>query len=220
MSFKGGTLRTPENVELIHLGQIDMEDLPLSKFNQKSTSPHLDVFRDVNFMRFCLVHECQVLMICPHSAIDIPHHFFVFQNPLCHHFCAINFLDSPWSKFIFSETELLQQSALLHKDVLLLLQYAKNLFIIFQNHLMDPKGLCFCVLKLYLWPHGKTSFCKVTVHAQWMRKKGPGPMAMPHEYRMTMSFLLKDLCGYFVFGNKMLDQWHQHLHYALADNSQ
>ncbi len=144
----------------------------------------------------------------------------MFQNPLCHHFCAINFLDLPWSKFIFGETELLHQSALVCKGVLLLLQQAKNLFIVFQNQLLDPKGLCFCMVKLYSWPHGKTSFCKVIIHARWLKKKGPAPTDMLCEYRMTMSFLLKDLCGCFIFGNEMPDQWHQHLHYALTDNSQ
>ncbi len=50
MSFHGGTLHAPEDVELIHLGCIDVEDLPLSKFNQKSMSPHLDVFYGINFI--------------------------------------------------------------------------------------------------------------------------------------------------------------------------
>ena len=158
-------------------------------------------------------------MICPHAAVNVPCHFFIFQNPLCHHFCSINFLDSLWSRFIFGETELLCQSTLLHKGVLLLLQHAKNLFITFQGHLLDPKGLCYCTIKLYSWPHSKTSYCKVTVHARWMRKKGPAPMDMPHAYGTTMSFLLKDLCGYYMFGNEMPEQWHCHLYYALADNS-
>ncbi len=219
MSFQGGTLHAPDDVELICLGCIDVEDLLLSEFNQKSTSPHLDVFYDVNFMQFWLLQECQALMICPHAAVNVPHHFFIFQNPMCHHFCSINFLDSPWSKFIFGETELLHQSALLHKGVLLLLQYMKNLFITFQGHLLDPKGLCYCAVKLYSWPHSKMSYCKVTVHARWMRKKGHTPTDMPHEYGTTMSFLLKDLCGYYVFKNEMPEQWHHHLHHALADNS-
>ena len=33
MSFCRGTLSAPEDVELIHLGCIDVEDLPLSEFN-------------------------------------------------------------------------------------------------------------------------------------------------------------------------------------------
>ena len=55
MSFQGGTLHAPEDVELIHLGCIDVEDLLLSEFNRKSTSPHLDVFCDINFMQFWLL---------------------------------------------------------------------------------------------------------------------------------------------------------------------
>ena len=149
MSFHGGSLHAPEDVELICLGCIDVEDLPLSEFNRKSISPHLDVFHDINFMQFWLLQECQALMICPHSAVDVSCHFFIFQNPLCHHFCSIAFLDSLWLKFIFGETKLLCQSALLHKGVLLLLQHVKNLFITFQGHLLDPKGLCYCAIKLY-----------------------------------------------------------------------
>ena len=207
----------PEDVELICLRHIDVEDLLLSEFNRKSTSPHLDMFSDVNFMCFQLLWEYQALIICPHLTINVPHHFFIFQNPLCYHVCSIYFLNSPWLKFIFRETELLCQSALLCKGVLLLLQYAKNLFITFQGHLLDLKGLCYCTVKLYSWPHGKTSYCKVTVCARWMRKKGPTPMDMPSKYGITMSFLLKDLCGHYVFRNKMPEQWCHHLHYTLAN---
>ena len=83
------SLCTPEDVELIWLGWIDVEDLPLSEFNRKSTSPHLDIFRDINFMQFHLVCECEALIICLHSTINVTHHFFIFQNPLCHHFCSM-----------------------------------------------------------------------------------------------------------------------------------
>ena len=139
-----------EDVELIQLGCIDVEDLPLSQFNRKSMSPHIDVFHDVNYMRFCLVHECQALLICPCATINIAKHFFTFQNPLCNHFCNICFLNAPWLRFIFSKTELLRQSALLLWSILLLLLHAWDLFIVFHEQLENPKGLAYCGVKLYL----------------------------------------------------------------------
>ncbi len=82
-------VHTPEDIELIHLGQIDVEDLPLSQFNRKSTSPHIDVFCNMNYMRYHLVRECQALLLCPCATVNVANYFFIFQT-LCATISAVS----------------------------------------------------------------------------------------------------------------------------------